>query len=47
MKTQKKTGGAKKIGRNKRNVDGTTRAYVLNKISFEQYAKEKGIKPKK
>lgn len=48
MKTQKKKGGSKKYGRNKRAVDSATSAYVRGRIDFEKYAKQKNIKvPKK
>ena len=46
QKIQKKKGGAKKHGRNKRPADVATSAYVRGKISFEQYCKTKGIKTK-
>lgn len=42
QKTQKK--GCRKAGRNKRAKDNSTSAFVRGNISFEQYAKEKGIK---
>lgn len=41
---QKKKGGAKKYGRNKRPSDLATSLFVRGKTSFEQYAKSKGIK---
>ena len=41
---QKKKGGSKKHGRNKRPVDQPTSLYVRGKVTFEQYAKLKGIK---
>lgn len=41
-KTQKKKGGAKKYGRNKRGVDQATSLYVRGKITFEQYKRMKG-----
>ncbi|MFA5151299.1 MAG: hypothetical protein WC554_01940 [Clostridia bacterium] len=49
MKKQKIKGGARKLGRNKRPVDLPTSKFVRGKISFEQYASEKGInfKPQK
>ena len=46
-KTEKKHGGDKKHGRNKRIVDSATSRFVKGKIPFEQYAKEKSIKIKK
>ena len=46
LKTQKRKGGGKKIGRNKRSVDVTTSAYVKGKISFAEYEKRKrGSRP--
>jgi len=39
-KTQKKKGGAKKYGRNKRPVNSAMSAYVRGKITFEQYQKQ-------
>ena len=41
QKTQKKKGGAKKYGRNKRPVDFATSLYVRGKITFEKYQKMK------
>jgi hypothetical protein len=38
---QKKKGGAKKYGRNKRGVDQATSLYVRGKITFEKYQKMK------
>ena len=46
-KQNKKSGGSKKHGRNKRGVDQLTSSYARGRISFEQYAKGKGIKIKK
>lgn len=44
MKGQnRKSGGDRKKGRNKRPVDQPTSKFVRGKISFEQYAKEKSI----
>ena len=43
-KPNKKKGGMRKIGRNKRPVDQLTSFYVRDIISFEQYAKGKNIK---
>jgi hypothetical protein len=40
QKTQKKKGGAKKHGRNKRPVNSAMSAYVRGKITFEQYQKQ-------
>ena len=42
--TQKKKGGSKKYGRNKRGIDQATSLYVRDKITFEQYKKMKGLK---
>ena len=43
----KKKGGSKKYGRSKRKgLDTALSAYVRNKISAEQYFKQKGIKLK-
>ena len=39
-KEQKKKGGAKKYGRNKRPVNSAMSAYVRGKISFENYLKQ-------
>jgi hypothetical protein len=39
-KTQKKKGGAKKYGRNKRPVNSAMSAYVRGKITFEAYQKQ-------
>ena len=36
---QRKKGGGKKYGRNKRPVDSLMSAYVRGKITFEQYRK--------
>lgn len=48
MKTpSKKKGGSKKHGRNKRPVEQAISLYVRGKITFEQYAKLKGIKIRK
>ena len=45
MKTpNKKKGGSRKHGRNKRPVDQLTSFYVRDVITFEQYAKGKNIK---
>ncbi len=44
QKNQKK--GCRKAGRNKRPKDNSTSAFVRGKISFDQYAKDKGIKRK-
>ena len=41
-KTQKKKGGEKKYGRNKKGVDLATSLYVRGKITFEQYKKMRG-----
>ena len=38
--TQKKKGGSKKHGRNKRPVNSTMSAYVRGKITFENYQKQ-------
>jgi len=38
--TQKKSGGDKKHGRNKRPVDVATSRYVRGLITFEQYKKQ-------
>jgi len=38
---QRKKGGDKKHGRNKRGVDQATSLYARGKISFEQYEKLK------
>jgi hypothetical protein len=43
-KKEKLKGGSKKHGRNKRPVDSATSLYVKGRISFESYAKRKGIK---
>ncbi|MDD4970746.1 MAG: hypothetical protein PHT07_15070 [Paludibacter sp.] len=43
---EKKSGGAKKCGRSKRATDSATSLFARNKISYEQYAKEKGLKIK-
>lgn len=42
QKIQKKKGGSKKHGRNKRGVDDATSAYAKGKITFEQYMKRRG-----
>jgi hypothetical protein len=39
-KTQKKKGGEKKYGRNKRSVNSAMSAYIRGKISFESYQKQ-------
>jgi hypothetical protein len=39
-KTQKKKGGEKKYGRNKRPVNSAMSAYVRGKISFDGYQKQ-------
>jgi hypothetical protein len=39
-KTQKRKGGEKKYGRNKRPVNSAMSAYVRGKISFESYQKQ-------
>jgi uncharacterized protein YbcV (DUF1398 family) len=39
-KTQKKKGGEKKYGRNKRLVNSAMSAYVRGKITFETYQKQ-------
>jgi hypothetical protein len=39
-KTQKKKGGEKKYGRNKRPVNSAMSAYVRGKITFESYQKQ-------
>ena len=39
--SQRKSGGDRKKGRNKRPVDQATSKYVRGKISFEEYWKEK------
>jgi len=44
QKKQTGKGGAKKHGRNKRAVDSATSLFSKDKISFEQYARLKGIK---
>lgn len=44
QKNQKK--GCRKAGRNKRQRDGATSAFVRGKIGFDQYVKDKGIKRK-
>lgn len=47
MKKEKSGGGVKKHGRNKRkqlNKNSPLSLYVKNKISFETYAKQTGIK---
>ena len=36
-------GGSRKHGRNKRGVDSATSLYSKGKITFEKYAKMKGI----
>ena len=41
LKTQKKKGGSKKHGRNKRGVDQAMSLYVRGKISFDQYERIK------
>jgi uncharacterized membrane protein len=41
-KTQKKKGGSKKHGRNKRAVDQATSLFTRGKITYEQYKKMKG-----
>ena len=41
---QKKSSGARKIGRSRRAKDMALSAYVRGKISFERYAKAKGIR---
>lgn len=46
-KQQKAKKGNRKKGRNKRVPDSATSRFVRNVISFEQYAKEKGIKTRK
>ena len=46
-KQNKKGGGSKKHGRNKRPVDSATSLYVRGKITFEKYAQKKGIKFKR
>jgi len=46
-KKQKTKRGSRKIGRNKRIADSATSRFVRGSISFEQYAKEKGIKTKR
>ena len=43
-KKGKKKGGMAKIGRSKRLKDSAMSLYVKGKISFETYAKRKGIK---
>ena len=45
-KQQKKKGGSKKHGRNKRTKDSATSSFVCGRIGFDQYAKDKGIKRK-
>ena len=40
--SQKKKGGSKKYGRNKRGVDQATSLYARGKITFEKYRKMKG-----
>ena len=45
QQNQKKK-GCRKAGRNKRQRDGATSAFVRGKIEFDQYAKDKGIKRK-
>lgn len=45
-KDQRKSGGDRKHGRNKRPVDSATSAYARGKITFEGYCKQKGIKIK-
>jgi hypothetical protein len=42
QKSQKKKGGEKKYGRNKKPVDYATSLYVRGKITFEKYKKMKG-----
>lgn len=44
-KKQNPKKGCRKAGRNKRSVDQATSQYVRGVISFEQYAKMKGLKP--
>ena len=43
-KQNSKGKGSRKHGRNKRQKDSATSAYVKGLISFEQYAKRKGLK---
>jgi len=43
-KKEKIKGGSKKHGRSKRLKDSAMSLYVKGKISFETYAKRKGIK---
>lgn len=45
-KAEKRKGGTRKHGRSKR-PKGVLSSYVRNKISFENYAKQAGIKMKK
>ena len=45
-KQQNQKKGCKKAGRNKRQKDSATSAFVRGRMSFEQYAKSKGIKRK-
>jgi hypothetical protein len=40
--SNRKGGGARKIGRNKKAPDSATSKFVRGKITFEQYQKEKG-----
>ena len=42
QKIQKKKGGSKKHGRNKRAVDQATSDFAKGKITFEQYKRRKG-----
>jgi hypothetical protein len=39
-KTQKRKGGEKKYGRNKKPVNSAMSAYVRGKISFENYVRQ-------
>ena len=41
---ERKHGGDRKHGRNKRPIDQATSAYVRGRITFEQYAKMMKIK---
>jgi hypothetical protein len=41
-KSEKKKGGNKKYGRNKKAVDSVTSAYVRGVITFEAYQKKRG-----
>jgi len=43
-KDQKSSGGSKKHGRSKRVKDTALSNFVRNRITFEQYARQKGIK---